>query len=134
MALTEMIVTEFEFLTSRGFQPTIESPNAVLFESDVGVFVRVFRDPNDKYVGFRVGLMSRPRDALTATELARLGGTPVPRGEFPERTDELHSSVAAVARQLKANGDRVLSGDESIYDEAMQLRQAYTRRYTRPSE
>jgi hypothetical protein len=78
--------------------------------------------------------MSRPRDALTATELARLGGTPVPRGEFPERTDELHSSVAAVARQLKANGDRVLSGDESIYDEAMQLRQAYTRRYTRPSE
>jgi hypothetical protein len=129
IVLTDMIVAEFAFLVDSGFRWAVENPDSVIYENDAGVFVRVFRDSNDKYVGFRVGLTSRPRDALTATELARLGGTTLPSGEFPEREDRLHSSVARIAHQLQANGRRALSGDESIFDEAMDLRREYTRSF-----
>lgn len=112
----------------------VEDENSVRYERADGVFVRVFRDQRDKYVGFRIGLVSRPRDALTATELATLSGVAEPRGEYPERADQLRTSVARVAQALQTHGERPLGGDETIYDEAMELRRAYTQRYTRPSD
>lgn len=132
--LVAIVEDEFQFLAERGFHSVVESENSVLYESAAGIFVRVFRDQRDKYVGFRVGLASRPRDALTATELAKLFGVPDPRGEYPERSDQLRASVARVAHELRTYGDRALGGDESIYDEAMELRRAYTQRYTRPPD
>lgn len=132
--LSEIVEDEFRFLAERGFHCTIEDETSLRYESAEGVFVRVFRDPRDKYVGFRIGLTSRPRDALTATELAKLSGVAESRGEYPERADQLRASVARVARDLRIHGERALGGDESIYDEAMELRRAYTRRYTRPPD
>jgi hypothetical protein len=129
--LVEMIEEEFSFLESRGFQVTVEGENSVKYANASGVFVRVFRDPNDKYVGFRVGLATRPKDALTATELGRLAGGASPRGEYPERSDQVHASVARVAHQLRTLGERPLSGEEAIFDEAMELRRAYTHTFTR---
>lgn len=126
-----MIEAEFAFLVEQGFRPEVEGEDSVRFEREDGVFVRVFRDPNDKYVGFRIGLSSRPRDALTATELARLSGVAVPRGEYPERADQIQASVARIAHELQAHGHRPLAGDETIYDEAMELRRTYTHRFTR---
>ena len=131
VTLVEMIQAEFSFLEESGFHSVVESDNSVRYERSDGVFVRVFRDPNDKYVGFRIGLTSRPRDALTATELARLSGVAAPRGEYPERADETWASVTRVARELRKHGARPLSGDKTIYDEAMELRRAYTRQFTR---
>ena len=131
VALVHMIETEFQFLVERGFRLVIEDPNNVLFERDDGVFVRVFRDSRDKYLGYRIGLASRPLDALTATELARLSGIAAPRGEYPERADQLHTSVARIAQDLRTHGERPLSGDETIYDEAMDLRRDYTQQFTR---
>lgn len=131
VTLLEMIEAEFSFLVELGFRSVVEGDNSVRYERDDGVFVHVFRDPKDKYVGFRVGLASRPRDALTATELARLSGVTAPRGQYPDRPDEVHAGVARVARELREHGQRALAGDESIYDEAMELRRAYTQQFTR---
>jgi hypothetical protein len=127
----DFVEAEFGFLVDLGFRCDVEDDNSVRYERADGVFVRVFRDPRDKYVGFRAGLVSRPRDALTATELAKLSGVTVPRGEYPERADQLHASVARIARELRAYGERPLAGDETIYDEAMELRRAYTQQFTR---
>ena len=129
--LVDMIKAEFAFLEERGFRPTVEGENSVKYENAHGVFVRVFRDPNDKYVGFRVGLASRPKDALTGTELARLVGVGSPRGEYPERSDQVHASVARVAVFFRTFGERPLSGEDGIFDQAMELRAAYTRPFTR---
>jgi hypothetical protein len=134
VTLVEIVEDEFRFLGEHGFHSVVEDESSVRFERGDGVFVRVFRDQRDKYVGFRIGLSSRPRDALTATELAKLSGVAVPRGEYPERADQLRASVARVARDLRIHGDRPLGGDETIYDEAMELRRAYTQQYTRPND
>jgi len=129
-SFAKVVADEFSFLTKIGFLSTPESPNTVLFEGPNDVFVRVFHDTNDKYLGFRVGLTSRPRDAPTAEELATIGGGPPPPGEFVEHADQLRGSIRRVADLLMAKGDRILSGDESILYEAMELRQAHTRRFT----
>lgn len=126
----DAIAPEFAFLGDRGFHATAEGDDAVLYEAPNGVFVRVFRDPRDRYVGFRVGLTSRPKDALTMTELARLTGAES-RGEYPERPAELRASAARLARLLRTHGERSLSGDETILEEAMRLRREYTKGFTR---
>lgn len=131
VTLVEIIEFEFAFLVELGFRGIVEGAHEVRYERDDGVFVRIFRDPYDKYIGYRVGVTSRPRDELTAAELARLSGATVRRGEYPERADQVRASVARVAKELKSYGERPLSGDETIYDEAMDLRRAYTRRFTR---
>ena len=52
-------------------------------------------------------------------------------GEYPERADQLWASVARVALDLRSQGARPLAGDHTIYDEAMELRRAHTRKFTR---
>jgi len=133
-SLIAAIETEFQFLVDRGFRGVAEDENSVRYDGPGGIFVRIFRDSRDKYVGYRIGLTSRPRDALTSTELAKLSGVAAPRGEYPERADQLHSSVARVARELRVYGERALAGDESIYDDAMELRRAYTQQFTREDQ
>jgi hypothetical protein len=103
--LAEIVQDEFQFLAERGFHCVVEDASSIRYERDDGVFVRVFRDQRDKYVGFRIGLTSRPRDALTATELAKLSGVAEPRGEFPERFNQLRASVARVAHDLRTHGE-----------------------------
>lgn len=127
----EVVASEFSFLRDRGFSSTVESGDSVLFEAANGVFVRVFRDSRDRYVGFRAGLTSRPKDALTVPELARLTGAES-QGEFPESDAELVAGAARLARLLRDFGERVLSGDETILNEAMALRSEYTKSFTRP--
>jgi len=126
----QIIEAEFNFLVEQGFQSVVEDEDSVRYDRRDGVFVRIFRDPRDGYVGFRVGLASRPRDALTATELARLSGVTAPRGEYPDRAEHIRASVARVAQDLQTYGERPLAGDEAIYDEVMELRRAYTEKYS----
>jgi hypothetical protein len=109
LGFIDMIAVEFAFLVERGFHMIVEGENSVRYENQNGVLVRVLRDPNDKYVGLRVGLANRPRDALTGSELARLGGVASPRGEYPERSNQLHASVARVAKELRTHGERIPS-------------------------
>jgi hypothetical protein len=129
----ELVAAEFSFLLDRGFQFSVESDESVLYEAASGVFVRVFRDPRDRYFGFRAGLRSRPRDALTVPEFARLTGAET-RGEYPDSESELRASAARLARLLENFGDRVLAGDETILDEAMALRSEYTKPFTRTQQ
>jgi len=129
-----IVEDEFLFLVERGFRCVVEHEYSVRYEHASGVFVQVFRDERDKFVGFRIGLLARPRDALTAPELAKLSGVVEPRAEYPERADQLQASVARVADELRFHGERALRGDESIYDDAMELRRAYTQQYTRPPD
>ncbi len=128
---TSVITSEFRFLLDRGFALVVECADAVRYEAASGAFVRVFRDPRDQYVGFRVGLQTRPRDALTAPELARLMGAQS-QGEYPDNFFDLRTAAAKLARLLRDYGDRALAGDETILDEAMALRREYTSSYTRP--
>lgn len=128
---SEIVASEFSFLGDRGFRSIVESDDSVLYEAANGVFVRVFRDSRDRYVGFRAGLKSRPKDALTVPEFARLTGAEM-QGEFPESVSELRAGVARLAGLLRDFGERVLSGDETILDEAMALRSEYTKSFTRP--
>ncbi len=101
----------------------------MLYDAANGVFVRVFRDPRDRYVGFRAGLRSRPRDALTVPEFARLTGAET-QGKYPESVSELRAAAIRLARLLKDFGEHVLSGDETILDEAIALRSEYTHSFT----
>jgi len=127
----EVVTSEFRFLRDLGFSATVESGESVLYEAANGVFVRVFRDSRDRYVGFRAGLTNRPKDALTVPEFARLTGAES-QGEFPESASELPAGAARLARLLRDFGERVLSGDETILDEAMAMRSEYTNAFTRP--
>ena len=128
---SEVVSSEFSFLVDRGFRTAVESDESVAFEATNGAFVRVFRDPRDRYVGFRAGVTSRPKDALTVPEFVRLTGAES-QGEFPESVAEVRAGVARLARLLRDFGERVLSGDETILDEAMALRREYTKSFTRP--
>lgn len=130
-AFPEVVASEFSFLRGRGFSSTVESRDSVLYEAANGVFVRVFRDSRDRYIGFRAGLTSRPKDALTVPEFARLTGAET-QGEFPESASELQAGTARLARLLRDFGERVLSGDETILDEAMAMRSEYTKSFSRP--
>jgi hypothetical protein len=99
--LVEMIDVEFAFQVDLGFRLVVEGVNSVRYERSDGVFVRVFRDPNDKYVGFRIGLATRPRDALTATELASPSGVATPHGEYPERADSYRRASRVLHRSCE---------------------------------
>ena len=127
----DVIMSEFGFLVARGFQPVIQSDDEVAYEAHNGVFVRLFRDRRDGYLGFRVGLSSRPRDALTTSEFARLTGAES-QGEYPETISQVRAGAARLAQLLQDYGVRVLAGDETILDEAMALRREYTKSFTRP--
>lgn len=127
----DIIASAFGFLLDRGFHSAMEGDDAMVYEAPSGAFVRVFRDSSDRYVGFRVGLKSRPKDALTTPEFARLTGAES-RGEYPESIVELRSSAARLAQVLRDYGDRVLGGDETILDEAMALRREYTKSFICP--
>ncbi len=126
----DIVASAFGFLLDRGFLSVVEGDDAVAYEAPAGVFVRVFRDSRDRYVGFRVGMKTRPRDALTTPEFARLTGAES-RGEYPETIPELRASAARLAQLLRDHGDRALGDDETILDEAMALRREYTKSFTR---
>lgn len=126
----EIVVSAFAFLLDREFSSVVEIDDAVVYEAPSGVFMRVFRDSRDRYVGFRVGLKTRPRDALTTAEFARLTGAES-RGEYPETIPELRASAARLSQLLRDYGDGALGGDETILDEAMTLRRECTKSFTR---
>jgi hypothetical protein len=128
---SEVVISEFSFLLARGFQPVVHTDDEVAYAAPHGVFVRLFRDARDRYVGFRVGLSSRPKDALTTTEFVRLTGAKS-QGEYPETISQLRASARRLAQLLHDYGDRVLAGDETILDEAKALRREYTKSFTRP--
>lgn len=128
--LAAFVQTDFSFLLELGFRCVVESENSVRYERSDDTFVRVFRDWRDEYVGFRIGRSSQPKDALTATELAKLSGVTVHTGQLPERADDLQASVAQIAQELRAHGQRPLLGDTGIYEEAKELRRAYTSGFT----
>lgn len=129
-SFTELAASAFAFLIDRGFRYSVESDDSVIFEEESGAFVRVFRDPRDRYVGFRVGVVTRPRDALTVPEFVRLTGAKA-ESHYPESSSDLREAAGRLALLLKEHGDRVLSGDESILDEAMALRSEYTKSFSR---
>jgi hypothetical protein len=117
---------EFVFLEARGFSVASDGPDFVRYKSIGGVFVHIFRDANEKHLGFKVGLSSRPRDALSAVELAQLSGQTRPRTLYPETQSELHSGMRSLAQLLREHGTRALGGDLGIYDEALELRERFT--------
>jgi len=129
-SFSAVVASAFAFLLDRGFRCSIESDESVVYEGPSGAFVRVFRDTRDRYLGFRAGVLSRPRDALTVPELARLTGAKA-EGHYPESGSDLRDAAGRLALFLRDHGDRVLSGDESILDEAMALRSEYTKSFTR---
>lgn len=118
----------FEFLERRGFRSTAEGDAMVLYESVDGVFVRAFCDAREMHVGFRVGLASRPKDALTDAELGLLDGG---GGSLETRLQDegVRALAIAAAHELETLGDRALAGDQTIFDEAMLLRREHTRGY-----
>ena len=131
----DAVTTEFAFLVDRGFNVEVESDDVVIYEAASGAFIKVFRDSRDRHVGFRAGLMSRPKDALTTAELARLTGASS-AGEYPAASSNYRAAAARLAQLLRDHGSRILAGDGTILDEAMELRREYTRRFTgeqRPS-
>lgn len=125
----QVVDSEFAFLLDRGFSRSIESTESVVYEAPNGAFIRVFRDARDHYVGFRAGVVSRPRDALTVPELARLTGAKS-ESLYPEGAVDLRVAANRLALLLKNHGERILSGDESILDEAMAIRSQFTKSFT----
>ena len=132
-AFQNVVEAEFAFLKERGFRSTADSSNSVLYSgSPRTVFVRVFYDPREQYVGFQVGLDARPRDALSKEEIASLAGDASWRrpNAHEESGDRLRGGVARAAALLRSCGERALSGDESVFDEAMEVRRASMERRT----
>jgi len=129
-SFVEVVASEFGFLVDRGFRSSVESDRSVLFESPTGVFVRVVRDPRERSISFRAGLVAEPRDALTETEFQRLIGANV-KADFSQDDSGMRIAVERRARLLREHGERILSGDKSILDEAKDIRIEYTRRYTK---
>lgn len=128
--VTDLIVTEFAFLVDCGFRPTVESASSVRYDDDRGVFVGIPRF--QRQVRRLPCCPTEPTEGrATATELARLSGVDAPRSEFPADADQLQVSVANFAMQLRSSGERALSGDESIFDEALELGREHTRSFTR---
>ena len=126
----EVVAAEFGFLVDRGFRCSVESDRSVRYESPNGVFVHVFRDPRDRHVGFKAGLVTRPRDALNAGHLERITGGRV-RADYSSDDSAMRIAVVRRARLLRDYGERILSGDESILEEASALNREYTKRYTK---
>lgn len=125
----DAVTPEFYFLVNSGFDEEVENDDSVTYEASSGAFVKVFRDPRDGYAGFRAGLTSRPRDALTTAEFVHLTGAPS-GGEFPGTSSDYRAAAARLAQLLRDYGSRVLAGDGTILDEAMELRREYTTQFT----
>jgi hypothetical protein len=117
-------------LEASGFRLTSEDPVRVRYESTRGVFVLFFRDPQDYYVGFRVGLVAEPKDALTETEVLRLAGQHLD-GLYPDSPEELPAAVSEVARRLREFGQEALTGAPPVYEAAVALRKVHAEKYTR---
>ncbi len=102
------------------------------YQSDRGVFVLVFHDPADRYVGFKVGLLSEPRDALTDAEVRRLAGATELRGLAAAPGSDLSDVLHELALRLVEYGEDALAGDPTVFDRARELRRDYTQRYMDP--
>ena len=124
------VKTSASYLEASGFRLTSEEATRLRYESSDGVFVLFFLDLQDHYVGFRVGLVTKPRDALTESEVLYLAGQNMP-GQYPESPDELERAVVEAARRLREYGQDALSGAPSIYETASALRKDHTERYTK---
>ena len=111
---------ESAFLTTHGFLTVQESDTEVMFESPSGVFVRFLYSPREEWVGFRVGLLSEPRDAVSDAELARLAGVTSERHLTGE--GGLGAAVAESAAILRQLGARALQGDPSVFEDASSWR------------
>jgi hypothetical protein len=120
----------FDWLLAQGFDVGHEASREVTYESSDRVFVKVFRDSNDFYVSFRVGLASAPADALTAAELAQLAGTREQRNAFPSTPAELRPALDEAAQMLRDLGREALAGEPMIFERARSLRAAHTTNYT----
>jgi hypothetical protein len=130
-AFSEVVIAEFGFLVERGFRPVVvQADGEVRFVAAHGVFVRVFHDPRERHVGFRVGLSSCPKDALAMEEYARLTGAKR-HGEYLEGVPRVRASARNLARLLRDHGDGVLAGDEEIYERVKGLRHEYTKSFAR---
>ena len=101
------------------------------FGSPAGVFVRVFYSEREQFLGLRVGLAAQPRDALTDTEMLVTAGAGDLGGLYPD-DDELDAALYELADRLQRYGDRALSGDPRVFDEARALRRKHTEHYTAP--
>lgn len=117
--LGSLVIDSFSFLTRQGFRVVSASDTEVRFENhEAGTFVRVFHDKIDKYLGYRVGLLTHPKDALTAAEVDSLEGHGDTPGLYPETADELPVAVKELARRLEGRGSRALGGEPEIFAEA----------------
>jgi hypothetical protein len=120
----------FRFLVERGFVSS-ETNVGVRFDSPAGVFVLVFYDERENYHGLRVGLTAQPRDALTYTEMLITAGASGAHALFPGKP-EPSDFVQELADGLQRYGQRVLSADPMVFDEAKALRRKHTERYMAP--
>lgn len=123
----------FAFLDP-AFAVVAQTQSDVRFESATGVFVRVFHASDDGYLGFRVGLLEEPRDALTDTDFLTLSGAGDLAGLFVHHEDDVGVALTELARRLRVYGASALAGDRSIFEQARALRRAYTERYMRPKD
>ena len=121
--------TAFSFLLTRGFRRDADPAPRLRFVNDTGVFVDVFHIPLERYTGFKVGLTSQPRDALNNEELRSVEKVQ----RLPSRLGPIESSepLEALARLLEEHGERVLSGEQGVFEEARELRRRYTEQFTR---
>lgn len=125
------VKTSASYLEASGFRLTSEEATRLRYETTDGVFLLFFLDLQDHNVGFRVGLVTKPRDALTESEVLYLvSGQNMP-GQYPESPDEVERAVVEVARRLRQYGQDALSGTPSIYEAASALRKTHTERYTK---
>lgn len=125
----ERASTAFSFLLARGFRRDATPPPTVRFVNDSGVFVDVFHIPFERYIGFKVGLTSQPKDAINNEELRTVENVQRPRSHFG--ATEPSDPLEALAHLLEAHGERVLSGEQGVFDEARELRRRYTEQFTR---
>jgi hypothetical protein len=129
---SDLVKKAFSFLGPLGFTLVSEEDHDLRYENpDKGTFVRLFQTSDDKYVGYRVGLLARPRDALTTAEVTRIAGSPPLKHQFPEADRKLLGTVNELAEHLSLHGSQALDGEPSIYAKAKELRRSYTQRFTR---
>jgi len=117
-----LVESEFGFLVDQGFRVETESDGSVTFQNERGTFVRVVHDTRDEVVANQVGSVEHPLDAVTMEELMRLADATGPRHRFPDIDDGLRYLVARAAYKLRNYGQRALSGDASVFEDAKSSR------------
>jgi hypothetical protein len=133
MTFGEQVRSRFSFLENRGFSVVSDVTDPfeqVRYESGEGVFVDIFSIVGrERYLGFKVGTLAQPLDALTDGEIRRLENAPLRPPAFPlsRRDDELSN----LAWLLAEHGDRALGADAGLMSEARELRHRCTEPYTR---